>query len=307
MFPTRFLGTSPNAPFLAEEKKWLYNTLVTNEDNKLAFEVIIENENIYKIYKVTSRGEKQQFIPEQIVAMMLQKLKQFISREKIVANDIVISVPSYFTEQERKALLDAAKIAQINVVKLMNESTAIALSYGIFRKSELTSTPRNVCFVDLGHCDSSVFVASFTKEKMTVLKQYHERHLGTRDFDWKLLEFYANLIKEKYGSDVLNKEKTRLRLLDAIEKQRKILSANSDAAINVDNVSEDNDLAHTLTRDKFEEIITPIVEKFKQLLLKLKSGNFIEKIINEEKSYIDYNFYYLKKIPYFYRDSTSFT
>lgn len=258
VFPTRFLGVTPNSPFLNDEKKWLYNTLVTTEDNKLAFEV-------------TSQGTKQRFLPEQVVAMMLQKIKKIAAMDGINHSDMVISVPSYYTDQERKALLDAAKIAKVNVLRIMNESTALGLAYGIFRKNELTPHPRNVCFIDLGHCKASAFVAAFTKDKMTILNQHHERNLGTRDFDWELLKFYADIIKKQYGSDVIGKDKSRLRLLDAIEKQRKILSANSDATINVDCVAEDNDLSYTLTREKLEEIVAPVVEKFRALLLKLKA------------------------------------
>lgn len=80
-------------------------------------------------------------------------------------NDIVLSVPGYYTEFERKALLDACKVAEISVARLFNETSAITLSYGIFRKAELSTTPRNVVFVDLGHSKLSVFCSSFTKDK----------------------------------------------------------------------------------------------------------------------------------------------
>ena len=205
--------------------------------------------------------------------MMLQKLKSILAKEGIGNTDMVLSVPNYFTEQERKALLDATKIARVNVVKLMNETSAIALGYGVFRRGELTNNARNVCFIDLGHSTASAFVASLTMERMSILNQFHERNLGVRDMDWELLMFYANMISTKFGANVINKDKSRLRLLDAIEKQRKILSANSDATINVDCIAEDNDLAYTLTRDDFEKIINPVIERFRDMLLKLRSGN----------------------------------
>lgn len=78
---------------------------------------------------------------------------------------MVISVPSYFTEFERKSLLDAAKIADVDVIRLFNESSAVALGYGIFRKADLTKDARNVVFVDMGHSKLSAFCASFTKDK----------------------------------------------------------------------------------------------------------------------------------------------
>ena len=204
---------------------------------------------------------------------MLQKIKEIVRTADVHHNDMVISVPSYYTEQERKALLDAAKIAEVNIVKLINESTAVTLSYGIFRRSEFTDKPRNVCFIDFGRTGTSVFVASFTNQKAKVLNQLHERNLGVRDIDWKLLEFYGKICADQFDSNPIKKEKARLRMIDAIEKQRKILSANSEANINVDYIVEDNDLSYNLTREKFEELITPVAEKFKSILETLKAGN----------------------------------
>ena len=77
----------------------------------------------------------------------------------------MISVPSYYTERERKALLDSCKIAEISVPRLFNESSAVALSYGIFRRNELTTTAKNILFVDFGHSKMSAYCAAFTKDK----------------------------------------------------------------------------------------------------------------------------------------------
>jgi heat shock protein 4 len=258
VYPNRFLGLRVDAPYYNEEKKWLYSPISTTPDNRLTFDV-------------TYAGEKRQFTPEQITAMMFQTLKQNIKENDVAHNELVISVPSYYTEQERKALLDAAKIAEVNVVKLMNESTAITLGYGIFRKAELTATARNVCFIDFGHCKTSAFVSSFTNSKAKILHQVHERNLGVRDIDWQLLEFYGKICVDKFDANPIKKEKARLRMIDAIEKQRKILSANSEAAINVDYIVEDNDLSYQLTREKLEELAGPVVERFRALLESLKA------------------------------------
>jgi len=259
IYPNRFLGLTPDAPVLEEEKKYIFTPIVPTDDNKIAFEI-------------QNRGEKQKFIPEQAVAMMLSKVKENITKAGFSANEMVISVPSYYTEQERKALLDAGKIAKINIIKLMSESTAIAAGYGLFRRGELSANPRNVVFVDFGHCSASVSLGALSKDKTTILSEIHERNLGTRDFDWKLFEFYADMCQKKFGVDIKANPKTRLRMLDAIEKQRKVLSANSEAVLSVDNVAEDEDLSYTLTREKFEEIITPVVKKFIQMLSELRSS-----------------------------------
>jgi len=97
------------------------------------------------------------------------------------------------TESERVCLLEAAKIADVNIIKLFNECSAISLSYGLFRRSELgdQTNPRHVIFLDLGHSKFSAFCASFTKEKAKIVSQIHDRHLGCRDFDWTVLNLYA--------------------------------------------------------------------------------------------------------------------
>jgi len=107
----RFLGLAPNSPLLENEKKWLYCPVVPYSDNQIAFEV-------------NYRGEKRKFLPEQVVGMMLQKIKHTLKANGASTNDMVITVPTYFTQQEKKALLNAARIAEINVLKLLNESTA---------------------------------------------------------------------------------------------------------------------------------------------------------------------------------------
>jgi molecular chaperone DnaK (HSP70) len=82
----------------------------------------------------------------------------------------VITVPSYYSNVERQAVLDAAEIAGLKCIRLINESTAIALNYGFFRKADLPDKePRNVAFVDLGHSKLTVTIASFLKGKMRVI------------------------------------------------------------------------------------------------------------------------------------------
>jgi molecular chaperone DnaK (HSP70) len=115
-YPIRFLGVKPGSSALQNEKRWIYSGVVETED-KIGFEV-------------KYRGEKRVFSPEQIVAMSLQKMKQIAHSHGVTHNDMVITVPSYFTIDERKGLLDSAKIAQVNVLKILNESTSSKANRG---------------------------------------------------------------------------------------------------------------------------------------------------------------------------------
>lgn len=115
--------------------------------------------------------EDKVFSPEQITAMLLTKLKETseIGLECEI-RDCVLSVPSFYTNVERKALLYAAKIAGLRVLRLFNETTAIALTYGIYKQDlpNPDEAPRNVVFVDCGHSSLQVFACAFHKEKLKV-------------------------------------------------------------------------------------------------------------------------------------------
>eukprot|EP01017_Pseudomicrothorax_dubius_P038516 TRINITY_DN5785_c0_g1_i1.p1 TRINITY_DN5785_c0_g1~~TRINITY_DN5785_c0_g1_i1.p1 ORF type:complete len:799 (-),score=299.01 TRINITY_DN5785_c0_g1_i1:160-2556(-) len=253
-YANRFLGLRANCPFLTEETKYLFSTITSDSpDGRLQFEVLYN-------------GEKRRFYPEQIVAMVLQKAKQIISFNGVTSFDAVISVPSFYTEQERKALLDACKIAELKCLRLMNEHSATALNYGIFRKKEFDDKPRYVAFVDMGHAKTSAYVVSFTKDTMKVITQAHERNLGGRDMDWILYEFYCKHFENANGVSLRKSDKARMRLLEAVEKQRKVLSANSEASVHLEYIYEDYDLDHTIARPEFEQMIRPVLERLQVLI-----------------------------------------
>lgn len=116
-------------------------------------------------------NEDRVFTPEQITAMLLTKLRE-TSEIALQCNisDCVLSVPSFYTNAERKALLDAAKVAGLRVLRLFNETTATALTYGIYKQDlpNPDDAPRNVVFVDCGHSSLQVFACAFHKEKLKV-------------------------------------------------------------------------------------------------------------------------------------------
>lgn len=185
----------------------------------------------------------------------------------------MLSVPSYFTQIERKALLDAARIADLNVTRLLNECTAVALDYGIFRKNDLdVKNARNILFVDFGHSKFSAFACSFTKEKMTTLAQLHERNLGCRDIDYILLEFYRSVFEKSSGGlDIFESRKAIVKLSENIEKQRKILSANSEHSMNLEYLMEENDLLYNLKREELERLAEPVFKRIAECLIRLKA------------------------------------
>ena len=149
----------------------------------------------------------------------------------------------------------------------MNENTAVALNYGFFRRTEFDEKePRNVAFVDVGHAKFTVTVASFTQKKVKIISHSSNRNLGTRNFDITLMNVFADEFLEKYGCDPRESPKGRLRMLDAIEKARKILSANSEASVNVECLMEDEDLFRSVKREEFIELIQNDLDSFKEVM-----------------------------------------
>ena len=270
-FPSRFLGLKPDYSDMHSESKWLTNRLVTNDEGNLA-------------HQVRFLGEDRQFTPEQIMAMVLTGLSDTLKNNGISlsTSDVVMSVPVYFTETERRAMLDAAKIAGIPCLRLMNDNTAAALSYGLFRRKDFTEKPRIVAFADMGHSKFTCTIAQFTQEKLQVLAHAAERNLGGRDFDWVLMEFLSAEFEKKYGCNPLESPRPRLKLAVAVEKLRKVLSANKDSQISVEFLMEDCDLNRLVTRDEFETLCGGLLEKVEATCVKALKIAGVEGVDNVE-------------------------
>ncbi len=188
-------------------------------------------------------------------------------------------MPSYFGNVERQGVLDAAEIAGLKCIRLINESTAIALNYGFFRKADLPDKdPRYVAFVDLGHSKTTVTIASFIKGKTRVVIHKSDRNLGARNMDALLVDKLGEEFTKKYGADPRKNIRCRLRMLDAIEKQRKILSGVKEASIHLDSLLEDEDLHKNINRQEFEDLIQPMIADFRQLLQETleQSGKYLQ-------------------------------
>ncbi|GAA5971225.1 hypothetical protein JCM8115_005809 [Rhodotorula mucilaginosa] len=209
-------------------------------------------------------GEKTEFSATQLYAMYLAKLRDTAANElKSAVNDIAIAVPVWYTEVQRRAVLDAAEIAGLNCLRLINDTTATALGYGI-TKTDLPAPEepsRHVAFVDIGHSDFSVSIVAFNKGSLVVKATAYDRHFGGRDFDYALVEHFAKEFQTKYKIDVMSNKKAVFRLTAAVEKAKKILSANPLAPISVESIMNDIDASSTLEREAFEELIKPLLNR----------------------------------------------
>ncbi|KAI0828424.1 heat shock protein Hsp88 [Hypoxylon sp. FL0890] len=214
--------------------------------------------------EVSYLGKKEKFSATQLIAMFLSKIKQTTQNElKLPVSDLVISVPAWFTDIQRRSLLDAAEIAGLKLLRVMNDTTAAALGYGI-TKLDLPSAeekPRRVAFIDIGHADYSVSIVEFKKGELAVKSTAYDRHFGGRDFNLALVNHFHKEFKGKYRIDITTNPKAMVRVEAAAEKLKKILSANQQAPMNIESLMNDIDVTAMITRQEFEALVEPLLNR----------------------------------------------
>ncbi|XP_054453020.1 heat shock 70 kDa protein 4b [Anoplopoma fimbria] len=223
--------------------------------------------------KVMYMEEEKVFSIEQVTAMLLTKMKETAEHalKKPVA-DCVVSVPCYYTDAERRSVVDAAQIAGLNCLRLMNETTAVALAYGIY-KQDLPAPeekPRNVVFVDLGHSGYQTSVCAFNKGKVKVLSTACDPELGGKDFDEMLVRHFCEEFSKKYKIDAKTKPRALVRLYQECEKLKRVMSANSsDLPLNIECFMNDIDVSGKLNRGQFEEMCGDVLARVEAPLQRL--------------------------------------
>ncbi|KAI3394209.1 hypothetical protein diail_3024 [Diaporthe ilicicola] len=214
--------------------------------------------------EVTYRGQKERYTATQLTAMFLSKIKATTSAElKLPVSDIVLSVPPWFTDIQRRALIDAAEVAGLKLLRLMNDTTAAALGYGI-TKLDLPSAeekPRRVAFIDVGHSNYTCSIVEFKKGELVVKATAWDRHYGGRSFDKALVDHLQKEFLAKYKIDIFTNARAVARVAAAAEKTKKILSANQQAPVNIECLMNDIDVSAMVTRQEFEALIEPLLTK----------------------------------------------
>jgi len=220
----------------------------------------------YKIEKGPNNGvvvkiEDKEYNPPEISAMVLQKLKQMAEEHLgTTVTDAVVTVPAYFNDSQRQATKDAGKIAGLNVRRIINEPTAAALAYGLDKKKD-----EKIAVFDLGGGTFDISILELGDGVFEVKSTNGDTHLGGDDFDQKVLNWIAD---EFNASDGINLKKDPMalqRLREAAEAAKKELSSSKQTEINLPFITADasgpKHLNLTLTRAKFEELVSDLVER----------------------------------------------
>ena len=212
----------------------------------------------------TDRGrtiDGKKYSPQQISAMILQKLKadaEDYLGEKVT--EAVITVPAYFNDAQRQATKDAGRIAGLEVKRIINEPTAAALAYGLDNEKE-----QKIMVYDLGGGTFDVSIIEIADGVIEVLSTNGDTHLGGDDFDQRVINWMIKEFKAKEGVDLSNDKMALQRLKEAAEKAKKELSSATTTNINLPFITATAEgpkhFDMDLTRAKFEELISDLVEK----------------------------------------------
>ncbi len=249
-------------------RKWGDQDVMTDLE-RLPF-TVVKDPNSDGLGIVLQYGEEEKiFTPPQVVAMLLTGLMDMTKKasgNNVAIADAVISIPGWYTDSMRRAMLDACQIAGLNCLRLMHETTAVALEYGIYRSykgSFSAEKPVRVLFVDMGHSGFSACVCEYVVGCLTVKSTAYDRSLGGRDITWALAQHLGEEFKQKHGIDVRSKPKPMLKLLDAAEKAKKTLSpiGVDHAMINIESLAEDLDFTFQLKLEDLHVIIEPLLSR----------------------------------------------
>ena len=212
----------------------------------------------------TDRGrtiDGKKYSPQQISAMILQKLKadaESYLGEKVT--EAVITVPAYFNDAQRQATKDAGKIAGLEVKRIINEPTAAALAYGLDNEKE-----QKIMVYDLGGGTFDVSIIEIGDGVIEVLSTNGDTRLGGDDFDQRIIDWIIREFKAEEGIDLSGDKMALQRMKEAAEKAKKELSSATTTNINLPFITATAEgpkhFDKNLTRAKFEELISDLVEK----------------------------------------------
>ena len=239
----RFIGRSYNET--AEERKTISYKVEAGKDGRAVVNI-----------------EGKDYTPEEISAMVLQKMKNDAEKQLgAPVTQAVITVPAYFNDAQRQATKDAGKIAGLEVLRIINEPTAAALAYGL----DKTNKDEKILVFDLGGGTFDVSILELGDGVFEVASTAGDNHLGGDDWDQRVIDWLADKFKADNGIDLRTDKMALQRLKEAAEKAKIELSATSQTNVNLPFITADasgpKHLDYTLTRVEFERITKDLLDR----------------------------------------------
>jgi len=244
------------------------------------FPFTLQNKNNKPHVKVDTASGEKVFTPEEVSGAILSKMKSIA--EEYLGHEVthaVVTVPAYFNDAQRAATKDAGTIAGLNVIRIINEPTAAAISYGLNEKSD---GEKNVLVFDLGGGTFDVSLLTIADGVFEVVSTNGDTHLGGEDFDQRVMEHFLKLIKKKTGKDIRSDDRAVQKLRREVEKAKRALSSAHQTKVEVEALHDGQDFSETLTRAKFEELNMDLFRStLKPVKKVLEDGDMKASEINE--------------------------
>ncbi|XP_014286232.1 hypoxia up-regulated protein 1 isoform X2 [Halyomorpha halys] len=246
---------------------------------------------------VFQHDPETQFNVEELVAMMLKKAQEMaINAAGNAVNEAVITVPGYFNQAERKAMLQAAELAGIKVLQLINDYTAVALNYGIFRRKDFNESAQYIMLYDMGASSTTATIVSYQvvklKEKgyveshpqLSILGVGYDRTLGGLEMQLRLRDYLGKKFNEqkKTPNDVFKNPRALAKLFKEAGRLKTVLSANVDHYAQVEGLLDEKDFKLQVTREELEKLSSDLFERVKNpVLTALKASSLSMDIISQ--------------------------
>ncbi|KAL9965587.1 hypothetical protein ACROYT_G029408 [Oculina patagonica] len=216
------------------------------------------------------------FTPEEILGMVLNHSR--IIAEQFADHpmkDVVITVPSFFNQAERRSVIRAAKLVGLNVLQLMNENTAVALHYGVFRRASFNNTERFIMFYDMGATSTVATIVGYstvktkdrgiteTAPQLVVKGVGFDRTLGGHAMEMLMRDHLVKLFKEKNKpqGDVTQSPRAMAKFLKEAARVKQVLSANSEIFAQIEGAFEEKDFRAKVTREEFEQMCADLLKR----------------------------------------------
>jgi len=256
------LGVEPDATEVDTERFWSLCPLTAASDGDVG-------------YEVNYCGEKQCFSAKACLAMLLTSVVATCKAwTQLDVRDVVLAIPLYFPEKARQACLDALHIAGINCLRLLHDTTALALAWRFDRLNYEggDSKPIVVAFCSAGQSALCVAIARFHQGSVTMLGEAYDRVVSGREMDRMIIDMFAESLKKQGAMDPLSSPKAMLKLEEAATKVKKTISVVDEARGTAECVVEDFDLNCDVKRDAFEAQLAPWADKVNEVVARALSA-----------------------------------
>eukprot|EP01018_Ginkgo_biloba_P031658 Gb_20545 [translate_table: standard] len=246
---------------------------------------VVKGDNDKPMIQVQYKGQQKMFAAEQISSMILSAMKNIAEAYlKCDVTKAVVTVPAYFNNPQRQATKDAAMIAGLNVMRIINEPNAAAIAYALHGKICSSTEKQNVLIFDLGGGTFDVSIVTVKDTRFDVKAVGGDTHLGGQDFDNRVVDYFVKEFKRKYKRDMITSPRALRRLRAECERAKRSLSSAVETVIDIDSLFEGIDFHSKMRRAKFEELNIDLFEKcmkiVEQCLMDAKmSKNQIDEVV----------------------------